>query len=290
MVRLLRSILLLVSSLTLTHTAAAQADEGSPRLVSVAGSLTEILHALDLQNLLVGVDTTSQWPPAAAELPQVGYQRALSAEGILSLSPDTVLATADAGPPEVLQQLLDAGVRIEQFSRDYTIEGLYERIRAIARAHERISEAEQLIASIQDELDAVAQLVQGRTAPRVMFLLGVDAGSSMAAGNGTSADAMIALSGALNAMSDHDGYKLVNAESIIEAAPEFILVVQHDTDRNREATQQSVLALPGVALTPAGRHSRILVLDALRFLGFGPRTGQALQDLASQLFPIPGAQ
>lgn len=282
-------LLLLVASLTIVHAAQVQAEDVPPRLISVAGSLTEILYELDLQDLLVGVDTTSQWPRSTSELPQVGYQRALSAEGILSLSPDTVLATADAGPPEVLQQLRDAGVHIRQFSRDNTIEGLYGRIRGIAQAYDRVPEAERLIGSIGEELDAVAQLLQGRTAPRVVFLLGVDAGSSLAAGSGTSADAMIALAGAVNALADYDGYKPVNAEALIEASPDFLLVVQHDADKGREAVIQSVLNLPGVQLTPAGRNSRILVLDALRFLGFGPRTGKALQELASELYPMPDA-
>ncbi len=282
-------LLLLVMSLTSMHAAQLQADEDQPRLISVAGSLTEILHELDLQHLLVGVDTTSRWPQSTAELPQVGYQRALSAEGILSLSPDTVLATADAGPPEVLQQLRDAGVHIEQFSRDNTIDGLQGRIRAIAQVYDRVPEAEQLIGSIDDELDAVAQLLQGRAAPRVVFLLGVDAGSSLAAGSGTSADAMIGLAGAENALADYEGYKPVNAEALIEASPDVLLVVQHDADKGRDAVIQSVLDLPGVKLTPAGENSRILVLDALRFLGFGPRTGKALQELASQLYPVSDA-
>ena len=102
--------------------------------------------------------------------------------------------------------------------------------------------------------------------------------------------AVVVLSGALNVLGDYDGYRPINAEALIEEAPDVLLVVQHDTDKDQGAVVQSVLNLPGVALTPAGRHARIIVLDALRFLGFGPRTGEALQDLAGMLYPVPDAQ
>lgn len=276
---------LLVLSLVLVPASVTRAEGETPRLVSVAGSLTEILYALDLQELLVGVDTSSQWPGPATELPQVGYQRALSAEGILSLAPDKVLATADAGPVEVLQQLQDAGVDIEQFPRDYTLDGLYERIRRIGDTYDRQPEARRLIDSIQSDINVAASRVKGKTAPRVVFLLGIDAGSAMAAGSETSASAMIALSGAENALADYHGYKPVNAEALIKAAPDYLLVVQHDSAREPASIVQAVQELPGVKLTPAGEQSRIIILDALRFLGFGPRTGAALKELTDQLFP-----
>lgn len=253
-----------------------------PRLVSTAGSLTEILYALDLQSHLVGVDTTSRWPEQVAELPTVGYQRALSAEGILSLSPDRILATADAGPAEVLQQLRDAGVQIDQFKRDYTMPGLYQRIRDIARSLGYVERAEELIADIQLEYQQARSLQQGYPTPGVVLLLGVEAGSSMASGSDTAADAMISLAGASNPLT-YSGYKPVNAEALIQAAPDHLLVVQHDADRSDEDVIESVMALPGVELTPAGQSGRITILDGLRFLGFGPRTAGALKDLSAVL-------
>ncbi len=91
-----------------------QADEATPpkRVVSIGGALTEIIYALEADALLIGSDTTSTFPAVAKALPKIGYQRALSAEGILSLNPDLVLLTTEAGPPAVLKQLETAGVRI----------------------------------------------------------------------------------------------------------------------------------------------------------------------------------
>ena len=94
---------------------AAVSDAGTPvvkarRIVSVGGALTEIVYALEAQGELVGVDTTSLYPVVAQQLPQVGYARTLSAEGVLSLAPTQLIATEEAGPQAVLRQVRDAGV------------------------------------------------------------------------------------------------------------------------------------------------------------------------------------
>ena len=76
--------------------AALPARAQAQRVVSVGSALTEIVYALGAEKMLVGVDTTSLYPAAARSLPQVGYMRALSAEGVLSLKPTLVIATTAA--------------------------------------------------------------------------------------------------------------------------------------------------------------------------------------------------
>jgi len=46
-----------------------------------------------------------------------------------------------------------------------------------------------------------------------------------------------------------------------------------------------VLSMPGVNQTPAGRNRRIVAVDDLLLLGFGPRTGQGVMELARLLHP-----
>lgn len=261
------------------------AAQSEHRVVSVGGALTEIVFALGLQGHLVGVDTTSQYPDAALSMPKVGYQRALSAEGILSLKPTIVLATADAGPPEVLQQIAQAGVEIEIFQRDYTIVGLVERINAIGTLFNQEEEAVKLSSGIVSRFHDFNQFVRQPDTVDAVFLLGAVAGSAMAAGRQTSAHAMFNYAGVNNAMSAYNGYKPVSAEAMIKASPDVLIVVSHGDD-NGEDIINSALALPGVGLTPAGRDGRVLVVDALRFLGFGPRTVDALQDLNTWIMPV----
>src|SRR6478752_3765983 len=69
-----------------THAAEAAKIDTS-RLVSVGGDVTEIIYALGEENRLIARDSTSIYPEAASKLPDVGYMRALSPEGVLAVKP-----------------------------------------------------------------------------------------------------------------------------------------------------------------------------------------------------------
>jgi iron complex transport system substrate-binding protein len=104
-------------------------------------------------------------------------------------------------------------------------------------------------------------------------------------GTGTSADAIITLAGGTNAVQEFENYKPLTAEGAVSAAPEFILV----TSRGLESSGgiDGLLKQPGLALTPAGKNKRIIVMDDLLLLGFGPRLGQAAKELCEHLHPLP---
>ena len=84
--------------------------ENSDKVVIAGGSLTEIVYDLKEEEKLIAVDITSNFPPEAKELPSIGYVRALSTEGLLSLSPSLILGEDDMGPPLVLDQLSLVGI------------------------------------------------------------------------------------------------------------------------------------------------------------------------------------
>lgn len=144
------------------------------RIVTVGGELTEIVYALGAGERLAGVDTTSTWPEAARQLPQVGYMHNLSAEGILSLSPTLVLATTNAGPPEVLAQLRLAGVTLVVLPARPTAEGALLKVRAVGEALDREAEAAVLARQIEEDLTQAQVRVRKLSArPRVLFLMGI---------------------------------------------------------------------------------------------------------------------
>jgi iron complex transport system substrate-binding protein len=243
-----------------------------------------VIYALGEESRLAGVDSTSQWPDAARNLPQIGYLRNLSAEGILSLSPSLLLTTDEAGPPAVLEQIRQAGLRAVQLPDPKTREGLLSKVRRVAGLFNARDRGERLAARVQDDFLRLEQfLARIRTFPKVAFFLTVSRGSPMASGRTTAADAMIRLAGGQNAFSDYPGYRPVSAESLIQTAPVVLLF----TDRTVDAAGgiEAILDLPGVRLTPAGRKKRVIVMDTLYLLGFGPRTGQAALELAARLHP-----
>lgn len=97
----------LTSSASFVTRSFAQTPE---RIVAAGGVITEVLYALGLQDRLVGIDSTSQFPAEALkDKPNIGYVRALSAEGVLSLRPSLVMAITSAGPPDAISLLNEAG-------------------------------------------------------------------------------------------------------------------------------------------------------------------------------------
>lgn len=252
-------------------------------IVSVGGPVTEILFALDAQERIVARDTTSVYPAAAHQLPDVGYMRRLSPEGVLSVGPDLIIARHTSGPVETMDVLRDASVPIVLVHDGFTGEAVSAAIRTVGTAIGETDKAEALAQSVEADLAALAKdTATIETKKRVMFILSNDGGRLNVAGSQTGADGLITLAGAENVMADDFiGYKLVNDEAVIKAQPDLILMM---TGRaNHEGRKEEILALPSIAPTPAGQNDGFLVIDGSA-LGFGPRTAEFARDLHLTLY------
>lgn len=253
------------------------------RIVSVGGALTEIVFALQASAELVGVDTTSLYPESAQKLPSVGYARALSVEGVLALAPTQVIATEDAGPPAVLRQLSASGIAVTVLAANHRFEGLLERIKRVGELTGRVMQATAMQQALQQEwVRTRAQVFQRTAKPaRVLFVLAHTPNQIMVAGTETSAQAMLDYAGASNAISGFSGYKPLTPEAVIAAQPDVVLL----TDQGLKAAGgvDGILKLPGLEQTPAGRKRRVISLEAMFLLGFGPRLPAAVAALETAI-------
>lgn len=255
------------------------------RIVSVGGTVTEILYDLGLGDRIVAVDTTSVFPPDALKTKQsVGYLRQLSPEGVLAAAPTLILAEADAGPPPALATLSNAAVPLVMMDGAKTPEAVVDRVALIARAVGAEDKGADLAAGIRAEFAALAAARAKVRAPaRVLFVLSLRDGRPMVAGSNTAADAAITLAGATNAAAGFAGYKTMTDEAILEAAPDAVLVMAHGGPR--AVTAEEIFALPAFKLSPAARDQRVIPVDGLALLGFGPRTPGAALALCGQIHP-----
>ncbi len=261
---------------------AGSSSIGDMRIVSVGGATTETIYALGSEASLVGTDTSSVYPEAAAKLPQVGYQRTLSAEGVISLKPTLVIISADAGPPPAIQQIENAGIKIARVNTDNTFEGTKAKIRQIAELLGKKDQGETLVSKLEGEMAEAERVVTSLERKRkVAFIFARGAGSPQVSGTGTPADAMIKLAGGANAITEFELYKPLTAEALVAAQPEVILLPA----RGLEAMGgvDAVLALPGVADTPAGKNRKIVSVDDVLLLGFSPRLGLAVKELSEKI-------
>ncbi|MCO5057777.1 MAG: ABC transporter substrate-binding protein [Rhizobiaceae bacterium] len=253
------------------------------RIVAIGGSITEIVYALGEEHRLAGRDSTSLYPDAALALPDVGYMRQLSPEGVLSVDPDGMLALEGSGPPEALDVLKKASVPLVMVPETFDRDGILAKIRAVGKALDVEAEADGLARSVGAELDAATALTAGiDDRRRVLFVLSLQGGKVLASGTGTAADGMISLAGGVNAVSGFSGYKQLTDEAIIEARPEIIMMMARGGDL--DIAEAELFAVPALAATPAARNGKLVKMNGLYLLGFGPRTASAVRDLARSLY------
>jgi iron complex transport system substrate-binding protein len=141
------------------------------RLVSVGTSITESLRALSVGHQIVAVDNSSKdYIPEVAKLPGVGAFRTISAEGIVSLKPDIVFLAFDAGPPEAIKQMRDAGLNVIVAPRNYSVEEVKATVRFLAAKLNRQPRGEEVVRSIERDMGLVAELQKRlHTRAKVMF-------------------------------------------------------------------------------------------------------------------------
>ncbi|PBC12031.1 hemin ABC transporter substrate-binding protein [Mesorhizobium sp. WSM3859] len=266
----------------------AKAEEGrtvfsnTSRVASVGGSITEIVYALGEEGRLVARDSTSDYPEAAAKLPDVGYMRALSPEGVLSVNPTGILALQGSGPKEAVDVLKKSSVPFIEVPDHYNHEGILEKIRIVGKALGVDAKAEKLAAETDAKLTAAEkQTAAIKERKRVLFVLSTQGGKILAAGSDTAADGIIRLAGAVNAVEGFSGYKGMTDEAIVSARPDVILTMKGG---GPPISEDELFANPAVASTPAGTNRKMISMWGGYLLGFGPRTAEAIHDLAVALY------
>ncbi|MBW3128500.1 heme/hemin ABC transporter substrate-binding protein [Hymenobacter profundi] len=263
-------LLLLLLAATKPGQAAAPA-----RIVSLSGTISEMVCDLGHQADLVGVDVTSTYPATLATLPKVGHTRSISAEGVLALRPTLVLGTTESIKPEVAAQLRSAGVSVQLFKQEYSVAGTKKLVQEVAS----LLGATAQVPALTKKLDADLTKVQKPTkAPKVLFVYARGTGTMMVAGQGTSVEKVIQLAGGQNAAVGFSDFKPLTAEALVAANPDYLLLF--DSGLESLGGKAGLLQVPGVAQTTAGRTGHIIEMDGQLLTGFGPRLGQAAAELA----------
>ncbi|MBO9330092.1 ABC transporter substrate-binding protein [Achromobacter xylosoxidans] len=260
-------------------TMALAAHAGAPeRVVTLGGSVTEIVYGLGQEGRLVGDDLSSLYPEAATRLPHVGYYRAVPVEGVLALEPDLVLASEQAGPPEALRRLAEVGVRVVTVPDRPSVDSLQARIRNVAAALDAAPQGERMAERVARELEQAEAVPASRARAILLFKLG---GVLRGAGNGTTANKVMTMAGLVNVLHDQQGYKPISAEAVSALAPDVIVVTKSSLAAS--GGKAGLLATPGIASTPAAARQRLIVMDDPLLLGMGPRLPQALTELKREV-------
>jgi iron complex transport system substrate-binding protein len=265
------------------------------RVIPANGDIAEVVFALGLGDSVVATDVSATYPPEADALPEVGYQRTLLAEPMLGFDPTVIVANPDAGPPEVLDQMRDAGVPVVVLDYPHDLSGAAAKIRLVSVALGVPARGEALArrvtAAIDSARDEAARRVEaaGGDRLRAAFLYLRGQNVQQVGGRGSGADALIEAAGAVDMGTEMgiDEFGPLTDEALIEAAPDVLVVTT--TGLESVGGVDGLVEMPAIAGTPAGRDRRVVAVDDQLLLGLGPRTGDALAHLVDGLHPTSGA-
>ncbi|MGN8068475.1 heme/hemin ABC transporter substrate-binding protein [Mucilaginibacter sp. 22184] len=271
-------LLLFIAGLTLHSKAQAQPK----RIVTLNGALTETLDALGLGKSIVAVDVTSTYPAYVNTLPKVSKNRSVSAEGLISFSPDVVLAPDGSVSKEIESQINAAGIKLVRIKQIFTLDGTYQFIKDVAAAVNATAKGDILIKQTKDKVaKALALVKQQPKNAKVLFIYARGPGVMMVAGKNTHIDAIIGLAGGKNAVSSFNDFKPYTTEALVEANPDVILMF--DFGFSSLGGMDSILKIPGMAQTNAGKNKRIIQMDADLLINFSTRLDQAILQLHSKI-------
>lgn len=251
------------------------------RVVCVSKQINEFIYAIGAEEHLVAVDLTSIYPPQIKKLPTVGYHRALSAEGIISMKPTLFLTDGNVGPSAVLDQLKKVGIPIDVMLPGNTLDSAQHLLMQLGDKFSRRPAADSVLAQwkagMQEVWKDTAQYV-GKPKPRVLIIhFGQIANNYLAVKAGGPADDMIRWAGGVNAVDSVGGMKRLTPEIIARIAPDIIVATDLGFDRYGSA--KAFATMPGISLTPAGKALRINRITETELLYFGPRTPETVQKL-----------
>lgn len=255
--------------------------QNSPKIVSVNGTVSEILAGIGMEANIVGTDITSNYPESLKSKPKVGHNRNLSAEGILSLQPEIVTGLASEIKPELATQLKGAGVKLVLFNQTFSADGTRQLIRDVARAFGKSQAGEPLIKKLDADLASATKAARAKGKPKVLFIYARGTGTMMVAGENTQMQSLIELAGGDNAVKGFNDFKPLTPEALVAANPDVILLFT--SGMQSLGGEAGLLNVLGVAQTNAGKNKRFVTMDGELMSSFGPRLGLAVNELAQKL-------
>lgn len=259
------------------------------RIVCLSKHLTEMMFAIGQGNKIVAVDLSSTYPDSARLLKTVGYHRALSAEGIISMDPDLVIHSKDIGPEQVEAQLLKAGIKEKIFGAANTIDSAKLLLKELGDYFGAGPAADSVILKMNNDLSETAKKINDRKitdTPSVMIIHFGRANNVyfVMSGRNGAGDKMIKMAGGKTAHYDAKGARQISAEAVAAANPDIIIATDFGFDQMGNM-DKFISGVPGVSLTNAAKNKRIYRFEEHDLIYFGPRTGENVLKLFNLIHP-----
>jgi len=278
----MKYILVIFCSILLNLNTFSYSQNKNLKVVSVGGSITEVIYNLGSFDSIVATDLSSIYPAKAQKLKSVGYWRSIAAEGVLSLDSDAIILSDQSGPETTISQIKSSGKKVYIIEDKPTIESARKKISSIAKILNKEKQGQKLIQDMDKKLSQLKEIQKKvKSNPKVLFIYARGNKNLLVAGKDTSADSMIKMAKATNAITEFSGFKPLTSEAVVSANPDIILMLNGGLESLGGI--EGVIKLPGIDLTKAGTNKKVVTMDDLYLLGFTNRVGNALTDLTYSL-------
>jgi iron complex transport system substrate-binding protein len=263
------------------------------RIVCLSKHLTEMVFALGKGHDIVACDLSSTYPDSAKLLKTVGYHRALSAEGIISMDPDLVIHSNDIGPENVNPQLIKAGLKVKIFGGANTFDSAKLLLTELGKFFGEEKKADSLTKKMDADIAKAADELKARNikdTPSVMIIHFGRANNVyfVMSGRKGVGDKMINLVGGKVTVYDAKGARQISAEAVAIANPDIIIATDFGFDQ-MGGMEKFATGVPGVSLTNAAKNKRIYRFEEHDLIYFGPRTGDNIIKLMDLIHPAANA-
>jgi iron complex transport system substrate-binding protein len=287
------------------------------RIVSFLPSATEMACALGLSDRLMGITHECDYPSEIKNKPivvrsilpteQMSQQEIDSAvterlrnglslyqvdeSPMLDIAPDLILTQ------DLCQVCAPSGNEVSQLLKSLpskpqvlwltpkSLEQIFDSLRELGQATNRMREAEALIAAGRARLETIAAVTRELSyRPRVFCMEWIDPVYC----SGHWVPEMVGLAGGRDELAREGAYSVrISWEDVLQWAPEVLVVMPCGLDLQKTAAQaQQLLAFPGWSDLPAVRAGRVYAVDANAYFARpGPRVVEGTELLAHIIHP-----
>ncbi|MFB6110395.1 MAG: PGF-CTERM-anchored ABC transporter substrate-binding protein, partial [Halodesulfurarchaeum sp.] len=245
------------------------------RVVTLAPSAAQTMYEIGAQEKVVGISqrgTYLDWAEQKTVISSSGSF--VSVELVVAQRPDLVLAP-DIISDKTVKKLRNAGLTVYHFGKAKTLEDVIEKTRLIGTLVGACEAADARADEMEATLAAVADAVEGKDRPAVLYLMG----GGWTAGKGTFINAVITTAGGTNvaARANITGYGVISSEVVANRSPEYIILSSTMSDVVPDTTVYNN--------TPAVRQNQIVRVNPNYLNQPAPRVVGVVEKLANTFHP-----
>lgn len=249
---LLASILLITACSNENDEQVQMSDGEEMRIISLMPSNTEIITELGETDSLVGITTVDDYPENLSEDLTRLDTFALDEEAMTALNPTHIISHAsghDTNEDIITRTAESTGAEVLVVDDAQEIDEIYGTITDIGSFIEREETAEELNASLQQEVEEIHNQYGGEKAEDKVLILISTAPDIYTAGEDTFIDDFLDTLNIDNAFEDVTGYPAVTSEDVIAREPEIVLSTLGISNEELTHALDEISGLEGAAIT-----------------------------------------